>query len=316
MHPAKSVIYFTTASGAGYGLMVWLAVMGAFGMLPADRTFGLVAFGLAFFLIVSGLLSSTGHLGRPERAWRALSQWRSSWLSREGVAAILTFGPTGLYALYWVVLGQNTGLAGIVGLAGALMSLITVYFTSMIYASLYAIPAWSNRWTSIGYLLMALMSGAILLLTLQSVFGIGQSLITIKAAALFLALGGLVKLAYWRAIRSGAARSTTKSATGLGRFGEVKMIESPHGEDNYLLKEMGFAIARKHAQKLRRISLTLGFIVPLALVAAISASGADYAILLSLFALASGVVGLAVERWLFFAEARHAVTLYYGNSEV
>ncbi len=316
MHPAKSVIYFTTASGAGYGLMVWLAVMGAFGFLPADRTFGIVGFGLAFFLIITGLLSSTGHLGRPERAWRALSQWRSSWLSREGVSAILTFGPTGLYALGWVVLGQNTGLVGLIGLLGAALCLLTVYFTSMIYASLKAIPAWSNRWTSLGYLLMALMSGALIMLALQAVFGLGLITLTIKISVALLAMAGVLKLAYWRAIQMDPARSTAESATGLGRFGKVRMIESPHGEDNYLLKEMGYKVARKHAHKLRRIALVTGFILPMAMVATIMVLGLPYVAVLSFLALISAGGGLVVERWLFFAEAKHAVTLYYGNSNV
>ncbi|PHS25806.1 MAG: DMSO reductase [Robiginitomaculum sp.] len=316
MHPAKSVIYFTTASGAGYGLMIWLAVMGSFGFIPAGRTFGIVGFGLAFFLIISGLLSSTGHLGRPERAWRALSQWRSSWLSREGVAAILTFGPTGLYALGWVGLGQNTGMVGLIGLVGALMSLITIYFTSMIYASLKTIPAWSNRWTSLGYLLMALMSGAVLILVLQIAMGMENTALTLKASVALIALAGVVKLTYWRSLRKSEPRSTAESATGLGQFGKVHMIESPHGEDNYLLKEMGFQIARKHARKLKRIALVLGFIIPLALLAMISAMGSSYAPILSVGALVSGVIGLVTERWLFFAEAKHVVTLYYGHSEV
>ena len=54
---------------------------------------------IALVLITAGLLSSTAHLGRPERAWRAFSQWRTSWLSREGVAAVFTYVPAGLFAL-------------------------------------------------------------------------------------------------------------------------------------------------------------------------------------------------------------------------
>ncbi len=316
MHPAKSVIYFTTASGAGYGLMVWLAVMGALGYIPADRTFGLVAFGIAFFLIISGLISSTGHLGRPERAWRALSQWRSSWLSREGVLAILTFAPTGIYALTWVVLGKNTGLAGVIGLVGAVLSLTTIYATSMIYASLKAIPAWSNRWTSVGYLVLGLMTGSAIMLGLQSVFGVGHSGLIIKLTTVLLALGGFIKLCYWRSLGAGGARSTAESATGLGTNGRVHMVESPHGEDNYLLKEMGYKIARKHAQKLRRLALVLGFIIPMALVAAMAVIIPELSLALSLLALVSVIIGLAMERWLFFAEAKHVVMLFYGQSEV
>ena len=93
MNPAYSVIFFTTASGAGYGLLIWLGVASVFFDMPAHRWFGLAAFAVALALITVGLLASTFHLGHPERAWRGLTQWRSSWLSREGVVAVLTFIP-------------------------------------------------------------------------------------------------------------------------------------------------------------------------------------------------------------------------------
>src|SRR3546814_10763657 len=95
----------------------------------------------------SDLLSSTLHLGRPERAWRALSQWRSSWLSREGVAAIVTFLPVGLFALCWVVAETNGGAAAAVGLLASLCCAVTVACTAMISASLKTIRAWCSAWT-------------------------------------------------------------------------------------------------------------------------------------------------------------------------
>ena len=86
MHPAPSVIAFTTFSGLGFGLLFWLG-MG----MPAPT--GWVAFGyfaIAYLGAVGGLLASTFHLGRPERAIKAFSQWKSSWLSREGICAVVT----------------------------------------------------------------------------------------------------------------------------------------------------------------------------------------------------------------------------------
>src|SRR5882672_7010784 len=97
MHPSFSVIFFTTASGAGYGLLALLGVLTPLGVVPVSQLFGFVAMALAFGGITAGLISSTFHLGRPERALRAFSQWRSSWLSREGVAAVLTYVPAGLF---------------------------------------------------------------------------------------------------------------------------------------------------------------------------------------------------------------------------
>ncbi|MCA8929188.1 MAG: dimethyl sulfoxide reductase anchor subunit, partial [Alphaproteobacteria bacterium] len=93
MHPAVSIIFFTTASGAGYGLLALMGLFGAIGLLPADPWVGGFGLVLALVLVTAGLASSTYHLGHPERAWRALSQWKTSWLSREGVMAILTYLP-------------------------------------------------------------------------------------------------------------------------------------------------------------------------------------------------------------------------------
>ncbi len=84
MNPAFSVILLTTASGAGYGMLFWLGILNAAGVMPADLSFGIPAMFIALALATIGLLASTLHLGHPERAWRAISQWRSSWLSREG----------------------------------------------------------------------------------------------------------------------------------------------------------------------------------------------------------------------------------------
>jgi DMSO reductase anchor subunit len=318
MHPAKSVIFFTTATGAGYGLFIWLAVLALMGILPESQAYSLTALLIGFGLIVGGLLSSTFHLGRPERAWRALSQWRSSWLSREGVMAILTFFPLGLFGIYWLFLSQTSGMVTILAGLGAVMSLITVFTTSMIYASLKAIPAWHNLWTKAGYLVLCLMSGALLTMALSSIFGFtDQALHLFFPTTCLLVLGLLTKLMYWRSIHSRPAISTAESATGLGRFGKVALAASPHGEDNYLLKEMGFKIARKHARKIRIIASLFGFILPfLLLVGGMHMLGGQDRMLSIVAAAISCGIGLVFERWLFFAEAKHVVTLYYGESQI
>lgn len=315
MHPARSVIFFTTASGAGYGLMVWLAVLGSMGLLPQDTAFGLVAFGLGFALIVGGLLSSTFHLGHPERAWRALSQWRSSWLSREGVAAILAFIPLGLFALTWVFRLAEPQIAVALGLAGAAMSLLTVFTTSMIYASLKTIPAWHNGWTVAGYLTFGPMNGAVILTAVLLLFGYDVAAAMMAAGAMvLLAAGLLVKLLYWRAVDRAAPVSTIGSATGLAHLGRVEMSASPHDMDNYLLREMGFRIARKHAAKLRAIALALGFVAPFAcLLMSLLIGNPVLAAALTVLAWLACQTGITAERWLFFAEAKHVVTLYYGE---
>src|SRR5262245_33644781 len=127
MHPAYSVIVFTTASGAGLGLLVWLASFALLGLLPLARWPGLTGLPLAFALLTGGLFSSTLRLGRPERAWRAFSQWRTSWLSREGVTAIATLILAGLLAAGWVFVEASAGIFELITMLTILSALLTLY---------------------------------------------------------------------------------------------------------------------------------------------------------------------------------------------
>jgi len=316
MHPAKSVIFFTTASGTGYGLVAMLGILSALGLFPADQAFGFAAFAVSLALIVSGLLSSTLHLGHPERAWRALSQWRSSWLSREGVLAILSFAPIGLFAIWWVFLSDNTGIAVVFGILSSVMAILTVYCTAMIYASLRTIPAWHNSWTIASYLGLAAMTGAVLLNGLVAAWSWPVMTTTTGIALVATTVGLLIKLAYWAAVAKPQGDSTAETATGLGSIGKVSLLESPHSSDNYLMKEMGFRIARKHAGKLRTIALVTGFVVPALLLAVALVAGGIAGVALSLLTIIPMAIGIIIERWLFFAEARHAVMLYYGTEAI
>jgi len=309
MHPAYSVIVFTTATGAGYGLLAALGLLSAGGGTAPDRWLGLVGLGLALALVGGGLLSSTFHLGRPERAWRAFSQWRSSWLSREGVLSVATFAPAGLLGAGWVLLGRTDGWVAAAGIASAASAAATVSATAMIYASLKPVPQWSSRFTLPGYLLLSAMSGLTLLNALLSAFGLQSRPVLITAFALT-AAGWAFKRAAWRHNDRLAPVTTANAATGLSG-GTVRSVEWPHTQENYVLKEMGFRLARKHARRLRRVAQALAFAAPLVLLALAAVVGGAPAALLSALAAGTQLAGLLVERWLFFAEARHVVTLYY-----
>ena len=84
------MILFTTLAGAGQGLLLVLfgvglaRRLGILGEVPVALFVGGAV--LVLLLCGAGLVSATFHLGRPMRAWRAASQWRTSWLSREVIA--------------------------------------------------------------------------------------------------------------------------------------------------------------------------------------------------------------------------------------
>lgn len=306
MKPALSVIFFTVLSGAGYGLWCLLGIALAFGIYPStDNVLVPLAFG--FVLVTIGLLASTSHLGRPERAWRALSQWRSSWLSREGIASLATYLP--MLALAWCAYVQrdDASLRAAAALL-ALGSLATLYCTANIYRSLKTIRAWRAPQVLPLYFAFALLSGGLWLWS-WLVFAAGNHIALWPSALLvaLAALAALVKVRYWRALDHAPA-NTAGHATGLETLGSVRAFEGPVTEDSYLTREMAFVLARKHARKLRLLAGELAFALPILMLALAHVTGAGWWIALAAL---SCIVGLFVERWLFFAEARHAVAAYF-----
>jgi DMSO reductase anchor subunit len=310
MTPASSVLLLTTLTGFGYGLIAWVGILAVFGLLPPAPLFVPVAVLVGLAFANAGLAASTLHLGHPERAWRAFSQWRSSWLSREGVASLTTFPPALAFAVLWWALGHDAIATRTIGLLAAALALLTVGCTAMIYASLKPIRQWHNRHTLPDYLIFAVFSGAILLAALWALwFGAAEPLAAAALIAAIIAAGA--KFAYWRFIDAQKPLATLASATGLTAFGTARPLDQPHFTENYILREMGYQIARKHAVKLRRIAVGLAFFLP-ALLALLAAFGIAPAITATAAALVA-LAGLLVERWLFFAEATHVSTIYYGR---
>jgi DMSO reductase anchor subunit len=311
MRPALSILFFTVVSGMGYGLWFLLGAGLALAPVRLGREPALLALTVGAAFAAAGLVASTLHLGQPRRAWRAFSQWRSSWLSREGIAASASFVPAAaLGMLLWR--GADAGALRAGGLALAVLAAATVTCTAKIYTSLKTIPAWRDALVLPGYLLLGLLGGSSAGWLIGALaHDAGDRPLPGLVATLALA-AALLKRAYWRRLDRAPPAATAESATGLGRFGTVRAVEAPHTEENYLTREMGFALARKHAARLRRIALFLIGAVPAAL--GIAAALWPVPAAPSAGVVASAVIaGSFVERWLFFAEAKHVVMLFYGE---
>jgi len=325
MHPAFSVLFFTTLSGAGYGLLMWA---GLFILLPYVQgrppTQGVLPALWALMLLVGlvlttvGLLSSMFHLGKPMRAWRAFSQWRTSWLSREGVFAVLTALPAlallGLVAAL-VATGSYAVIGGVIvpalAVAMLLLSIATVLCTAMIYASLKPIPAWRHPLVLPGYFVFAILTGWLVLMALVNWGALSDEALGVIVLVTFaLAIvAAVLKLAYWFRIDRQPLGATRGDAVGLpGR--DVDVFERPNTQANYINREMGYVLARKHARPLRAIALLLFAVVPMAAAWFAWANPELAGPVFTLGALLA-LAGTLVERWLFFAQARHLVTLYY-----
>ncbi|KAA8612255.1 dimethyl sulfoxide reductase anchor subunit family protein [Salipiger aestuarii] len=296
MHPARSLIAFTTLSGLGFGLLAWL------GIDPTPPTGAVAA---AFYLVaaalaLAGLGVSALHLRRPERAWRAFREWRTSWLSREAWTAALALALSGAQGL---LLTFGTGLLPALGMGlaplgwlAAAAALGTVLCTAMIYAQLATVPRWHHWSTPALFLALAITGGALLS---------GR----IAVASVALALTGALQLWCWwdgdkRFARAGHSLAT---ATGLGGIGTPRPLFPAHTARSYVMDEMVCTVGRRHARKLRALSLALMTVLPVVLLQL------PMPHLFGFLALVSHVIGVFVSRWLFFAEAEHVSGLYYGR---
>lgn len=289
MHPAPSVIVFTTLSGLGFGLLFWLGL----GVIVPTGWVAFTFFVIGYLLAVGGLMASTFHLGHPERALKAFTQWRSSWLSREGVSSVAALTVMAIYGAGLVFFDTQWMLVGVIG---AVLSAVTVFTTSMIYTQMKTVPRWNTPLTPLLFMAIALAGGALLA---------GQ----VEIALILMPVAAAVQVIWWLRGDKALAQSGTDmaTATGLGNIGSVRAFEPPHTGNNYLLREFVYVVGRKHAQKLRMIALLFGYTVPFVLLLV------PFSHIAALVAVLAHLGGIAASRWLFFAEAEHVVGLYYGK---
>jgi DMSO reductase anchor subunit len=306
MHPAFSILFFTTLAGVAQGLLVALALAQIAG-IAMDGVFVLQSIALGLVLLVAGLASSFLHLGHKMRAWRAVLMWRTSWMSRE---VIVLPAYIALAALWW--LAHYTGADGALALALpwliVLGALLLWFCTAMIYACLRFIQEWAHWSTVANFGLIGLASGSVLACALAASGGQTVLLSALgpwATAATFLA--AIVRYSSLRRNKSLRPTSTLQSATGIQAkrliqksmgmsAGAFNTREFFHGASQLVLRNVRWAFV-------------LGlFVLPL---------------VLELFALHGGTAwpwawaawlqapALIAERWVFFAQAKHPQNLYY-----
>lgn len=309
MHPALSVIIFTVSSGAGYGLLMLLIGLHIFGFLPDMSenellTGGIIGLGLVTF----GLMSSTFHLANPKNAWRAFSRFRTSWLSREGLFAVLVY-PFALLYLFgiWNSGVELNAFIQVTGFITIVLSLLTVFSTGMIYGCLKTIRQWNSALTPANYILLGLALGAMLLVALRVSFN-GEVGLVASLTLVVLDIALIAKAIYYFWIRR-VTGPTMNTATGFTRA-NVRLLDVGHTAGTFLTEEFGYIPAQGTVTLFKVLVFVLGFIVPGLIV--FGMTGGDATTAMAWVALISAFLGIGLERWLFFAEARHVVNLYHG----
>ena len=289
MHPAPSIILFTVLSGFGFGL---ISIIGLLQFLSVITMFDLIIYSIIGVIFATvGLVSSFFHLANKKNAIKSLSQWQTSWLSREAIASIfcllIVFGN-----IIWAVYQNN--YVSEVGVVLFFLSLFTIFTTSMIYAQLKTVPSWNNALTPAIFVCAALTGGAILL--------------TDYASLVLLLIFGTLQISFWYIADRGFQDKETSIGTALGynKNEEIRPFDVAHTNRNYLLNEMVYKVARKHSVKIRYISFFMAFVFPMSLILIFPNNFS-----VSVSAITIHLIGIYFSRWLFFAEAKHSVSFYY-----
>jgi DMSO reductase anchor subunit len=301
MKPAASHILFTTLAGAAQGLAVVQAVATIAGAAPQAATAGMLW--VATAMLLAALTASFFHLGHPLRAWRAALMWRTSWMSREVIVLPAFMVLIAAWALF-----QRPGGGGWlpwVTIAGAFL---LWYCTAMIYACIRFIQEWAHPLTIANYVLLGLSSGAVLAGALAVIAGDLAFATTIAPWAVGITLMAWVARAMSLRRNAGLKpRSTTQSATGIQ---SARVVQKSMGMTGGSFNTREFFHGAKPAffRAAKTGFQAFTFFAPLVLLAAAMATGWTGAWLI---AAPLQMLGLLVERWFFFAQARHPQNIYY-----
>jgi DMSO reductase anchor subunit len=323
MHPAFSVIFLTTLIGVGQGLFLALFTVesyAAFDLLPKQQS-GFYATGsvIAILFLIGGLIASFFHLGRPERAWRAATQWRTSWLSREVLVLPAFMGTVLLYgAAHWLNInpvlaqlptGAPVNVTAVLGVIGTVLAFTLFICTGMIYACLRFLREWYTPLTVVNYILLGGASG----FTLAAFFAATEApdLVRFFAgwAVVITALGLVTRSASLIRNSRLKSKSTLQSAIGVKHPRIVQKTQGAMG-GSFNTREFFHGKAAGFLRSVKWLFLVTAFLVPMVLLG-MAMSQAALGMLLLAFAVQ--YIGLLAERWFFFAQASHPQNLYYQS---
>lgn len=301
MNPALSVVFLTTLSGMGQGLFTMVVLAQIAGARPHFLLLGSM---IALVLTLLGLVASFFHLGRPERAWRAVAQFRTSWLSREVIALPLFMSFVALHALAVWFGWPASLLIALLGLAAGVALWIC---TGMIYMCIPFIEEWASPLTMANFVLIGLASGATMAVNVALFSDWGIVHLMARCALAFTVGAGFLRAASLLRNARLKPTSTLQSAIGIAN---PKITQRAMGATGGTFNTREFFHGRTLAflRSIKWLFIVLTFIVP-ALLLGWALAGAPSAVVLLAFL--AQAAGLPLERWFFFAQARHSQNLYY-----
>jgi len=316
MNPALSVVFLTTLIGVGQGLFLALFTGESYStlqLLPAQSdSFYVLGSAIAVAFLIAGLLASFFHLGHPERAWRAATRWRTSWLSREVIVLPAVIGSVFVYGVlhyFGIETTLPVDLTLVVGAVGMLATFLLFICTGMIYACIKFLQEWASWLTIVNYTLLGTASG----FTLAAAFSVYTApdlvrffatwAVIITITALITRSASLIRNARIK------ARSTIQTAIGVRH---EKVVQKSQGflGGSFNTREYFHGLSRVAMRNMKWLFIVMVFVIP-AVLLLLGIREQAFTTLFAAFVVQ--YVGLLFERWFFFAQANHPQNIYYQH---
>ena len=322
MHPAFSVIFLTTLIGVGQGLFLALITgqsYSAVELLPSQDSISFYGIGgaIALLFLIGGLIASIFHLGRPERAWRSATQWRTSWLSREVIILPLVMMLVFVYTimhlfsldtvLFTTITGARLHITLIVGAFGAIATFLLFLCTGMIYASIKFLQEWASSLTVINYLLLGTTSGFLLATAFASISAPGLMTFYGIWTTIILVFAFITRMA--SLLRNSRIKHKSSIQTAIGvRHQQIQQKSMGMMGGSVNTRDFFHHTSPLFMDTIKWVFIILTFIIPLILLW-MGMAQSSLEILTTAFVI--HYIGLILERWFFFAQANHPQNLYY-----
>ncbi len=304
MRPTGPLILMTGLQGLAGGVFFVLAALGWVAGVPFLHSAapGFLAL-VGLLLVGGGGLASTFHMHRRAAAKFILRRLKSSWLSRE-VATTAPFGvAAALSVLVSVVHPVAPGVERGLFTATALLGLLAMWVTAMIYATIPAMLSWRTPMTVPAMMGTGLVAGGVwawaLLVVATRASETGLAVALVWALLVLAVLKGV----QWRVFRRARVRVESGQAMGMpGRL--YRLADSGTSRTPYRTQpQVWRPLTHEERQRARGPLVLAGVLTAVLLM--VSASSP-----VALLGAVTAAAGVYYERWLFFADATHSSSIW------
>lgn len=281
MKSNNSIIYFSVSVSIGYGIMLVLSILSYNFSISTASEAKIIISSLSIFFIFTSWIALVLDLGSHKKILLNVKEWKKSWIGKEIIAIFFTFFLYIFFYFLWIF-SNNKNLLHILILISGISSLIIIYFSSKIYDSLSTIPIWNNPFVSITYVLNAISSGCLVIFLIYYYFEIDQNLI-FYLLVIILPTTLFIKLLYWHSIKG--IKNDKKIHSFFSHRGIVCILI--YINPVYFIIQEPFLVMSKKVNFIT-FSITIIF----------------------------AIIGLFLERWLFFIEANKFNKLENKNNAI